>query len=74
MANNMSNEETFKFIELYQSENCLWNPKNKYHKSKNVINDSWKRIADTMGVPVHEIKKKKESLMTTFRTNMKKKI
>ncbi|CAB3249519.1 unnamed protein product [Arctia plantaginis] len=49
MATNMSNEETFKFIELYQSENCLWNPKNKYHKNKN-INDSWKRIADTMGV------------------------
>ncbi|CAB3221952.1 unnamed protein product [Arctia plantaginis] len=32
-----------------------------------------KQVNDTMGVPVHEIKKKKESLMTTFRTNMKKK-
>ncbi|KAF9417483.1 hypothetical protein HW555_005406 [Spodoptera exigua] len=33
---NMSTEETFKFLELYQAENCLWNPKNKYHKNKNV--------------------------------------
>lgn len=27
-----------------------------------------------MGVPVHELKKKKESLMTYFRSNLKKKI
>ncbi|CAH0697409.1 unnamed protein product [Spodoptera exigua] len=69
---NMSTEETFKFLELYQAENCLWNPKNKYHKNKNVINDSWKRIADTMGIPVHELKKKKDNLLSTFRTNLKK--
>nr|CAI5823347.1 unnamed protein product [Callosobruchus analis] len=34
---NMTNEETFKFLELYQAENCAWNPKNKYHKNKNVV-------------------------------------
>ncbi|CAK1597955.1 unnamed protein product [Parnassius mnemosyne] len=73
MAVTMTNEETFQFIELYQAENCLWNPINKNHKNKNIINDSWKRIADTMGVPVHELKKKKESLMTCFRNNLKKK-
>lgn len=27
-----------------------------------------------MGVPVHELKKKKESLMTSFRGNLKKKL
>lgn len=36
------------------------------------INDSWKRIADTMGIPVHELKKKKDNLLGTFRTNLKK--
>ncbi|KAJ0171398.1 hypothetical protein K1T71_012948 [Dendrolimus kikuchii] len=57
---SMTNDETFRFIELYQAENCLWNTRNTNHKNKNIINDSWKRIADTMGVPVHELKKKKE--------------
>ncbi|KAJ8964277.1 hypothetical protein NQ314_005011 [Rhamnusium bicolor] len=41
---------------------------------KGLVNDVWKRIADTMGVPVHELKKKKESLMTSFRANLKKKL
>ncbi|GBP16143.1 hypothetical protein EVAR_9862_1 [Eumeta japonica] len=72
MTNNMSTEETFRFIELYQAENCLWNPKNKYHKNKNVINDSWNRIANTMGVPIHELKKKKDNLLATFRLNLKR--
>nr|CAI5819562.1 unnamed protein product [Callosobruchus analis] len=34
---NMTNEDTFKFFELYQAGNCLWNPKDKYHKNKNVV-------------------------------------
>ncbi|KAJ8964902.1 hypothetical protein NQ314_004541 [Rhamnusium bicolor] len=34
------------------------------------VNDAWKRTAHTMGVPVHELKKKKESLMI----NLKKKL
>lgn len=33
----MSNEEVFRFIELYQTENCVWNPRNKYHKNKNIV-------------------------------------
>lgn len=36
------------------------------------INDSWKRIADAIGVPVHELKKKKDNLLSTFRINLKK--
>lgn len=34
---NMSNDETFKFLDLYQVENCLWNPKNKSHKNKKMV-------------------------------------
>lgn len=36
------------------------------------VNDSWKRIADEMGVPVPELKKKKETLMSAFRLNHRK--
>ncbi|KAJ8939893.1 hypothetical protein NQ318_023233 [Aromia moschata] len=70
----MNNEEVFQFIELYQAENCIWNPRNKHHKNKNLVNDAWKRISGIMGVPVHEVKKKKESLMTSFRGNSKNKL
>ncbi|RVE49703.1 hypothetical protein evm_005678 [Chilo suppressalis] len=37
------------------------------------INDSWKRIADTMGIPMHELKKKKDNLLATLRINLKRK-
>ncbi|KAG5878354.1 hypothetical protein JTB14_008714 [Gonioctena quinquepunctata] len=53
-----SNDETFKFIELYQNEPAIWNPKNKHHKDKNAVNDAWKRIADAISIPVAELKKK----------------
>lgn len=38
------------------------------------INDAWNRIADNLHVPVNELKKKKESLMATFRLHHKKKM
>lgn len=37
------------------------------------INDAWTRLADTMGIPIPDLKKKKETLMTAFRLNLKKK-
>lgn len=36
------------------------------------VNDAWVRIADAMGVPVAEVKKKKETLLSAFRLNHKK--
>ncbi|RVE49630.1 hypothetical protein evm_005687 [Chilo suppressalis] len=38
-----------------------------------VVNDAWIRIADIINIPINELKKKKESLMTTFRMHHKKK-
>lgn len=32
-----SNEETFKFIDLYQSEPAIWDPNNALHKDKNKV-------------------------------------
>lgn len=37
------------------------------------VNDAWIRIADKINIPINELKKKKESLMTTFRMHHKKK-
>nr|CAI5855079.1 unnamed protein product [Callosobruchus analis] len=36
--------------------------------------DLWKRTADTMGNPIHELNKKKDNFMATFRINFKKEL
>lgn len=36
------------------------------------VNDAWKQISDEMQVPLSEIKKKKENLLSSFRINHKK--
>ncbi|XP_061708343.1 uncharacterized protein LOC133518684 [Cydia pomonella] len=68
-----TNTETFQFIEMYQNEPCVWNPKHKHYKDKIRVYDAWLRIANAMGVSdVVEIKKKKETLLSAFRLNHKK--
>lgn len=37
MSTGWSNEETFKFIELYQNHPVIWNPKHGHHKDKNKV-------------------------------------
>ncbi|XP_028143552.1 zinc finger protein 391 [Diabrotica virgifera virgifera] len=69
-----SNEETFNFIKLYQSEPTIWDPNNPLYKDKNKVNDAWDRIVYAIQIPVPELKKKKESLMAAFRLNRKKKL
>ncbi|KAF9408033.1 hypothetical protein HW555_004870 [Spodoptera exigua] len=68
-----SNEESLSFLEHYQMEPCIWNPKDANHKDKKKQADAWIRLAELTGRPVKEIKNKKEILMTTFRKHLKKK-
>ncbi|CAF4817082.1 unnamed protein product [Pieris macdunnoughi] len=72
MSISWSNEETFKFIDLYQSEPALWDLNTALHKDKNKVNDAWNRIADSLQIPVSELKKNKETLMSAFRMHFKK--
>ncbi|KAF9408914.1 hypothetical protein HW555_006826 [Spodoptera exigua] len=67
-----SNEESLSFLEHYQMEPCIWNPKDANHKDKKKQADAWIRLAELTGRPVKEIKNKKEILMTTFRKHLKK--
>ncbi|XP_048006247.1 uncharacterized protein LOC125241694 [Leguminivora glycinivorella] len=68
-----TSSEVLQFIENYRNEPVIWNPKNVHHKNKNKVNDAWSRIAENMHVPISELKRKKESLMTSFRIHNKKK-
>lgn len=68
-----SNEFTLKFLELYQNEPVIWDPMHLYHKDRKQINDAWVRLREQLECPVTEIKKKKDSLMATFRGHLRKK-
>lgn len=69
-----SNEKIIKFLELYESETCLWNPTHKDHKLRHKCHDAWTRISSSMdNIPVEILKAKKKSLMATFRPLLKKK-
>lgn len=68
------NEKVLEFLELYQGEPVLWNPMAKQHKNRNAIADAWQRLQDSfsMGCSVADMKKKRESLMSTYRLYNKK--
>ncbi|XP_049880223.1 uncharacterized protein LOC126376710 [Pectinophora gossypiella] len=68
-----SNDDCLSFLEHYQMESCIWNPKDANHKDKKKQADAWIRLAQLTGRPVKEVKNKKEILMTTFRKHLKKK-
>jgi Alcohol dehydrogenase transcription factor Myb/SANT-like. len=64
-----SNEATLEFLRLYELEPVIWNPKEPLHKNRTAVADAWKRIeaSISMKCSVQELKKKKESLMASFR-------
>lgn len=68
-----SNTLTLEFLEHYQNEPVVWDPMHVHHKDKKNINDAWLRLSEIMQLPVAELKKKKESLMATFRGHLRKK-
>ncbi|KAJ0172486.1 hypothetical protein K1T71_011625 [Dendrolimus kikuchii] len=71
-SRNAGRTKKLSFLEYYQTERSIWNPKDVHHKNKKKVADAWSRLADLIGKPVKEIKAKKEILMTTFRKHLKK--
>jgi len=69
-----NNELTLEFLEAYEKHPVLWNSLYPGHKNKNTLQDAWTEVANELSVtmPVVALKKKKESLMSTYRTLRKK--
>ncbi|XP_066907107.1 uncharacterized protein [Halyomorpha halys] len=64
-----SNEKTLYFIELYEKKTVLWDPKHPEHKNRMKLSEAWvdiQRVFDP-SIPITELKKKKESLMSSYR-------
>ncbi|KAB0802692.1 hypothetical protein PPYR_04878 [Photinus pyralis] len=69
-----SNEVTFEFLDLYEREAVIWDPSHAQHKNRNDVYDAWKRIQTEFSaqISITDLKKKKDSLMATFRNCLNK--
>ncbi|VVC86978.1 unnamed protein product [Leptidea sinapis] len=66
------NERELEFLECFQREPVLWNSKDTKHKDKQYVHDAWMRISEHMGIPVVDLKRKRDSLMATYRGHKRK--
>ncbi|XP_041972432.1 uncharacterized protein LOC121728338 [Aricia agestis] len=62
--------DVLKFIELYKGQTVLWNPDNPNRRSKYSLTDAWNSIRKDLDNrwTVDELKRKKESLLATYRS------
>lgn len=64
-----SMEETIEFLDRFEMENILWDPKHPEHKDRNLVHDAWKRIQTGFSVDysVKFLKRKKDYLLSRYR-------
>lgn len=70
-----TNDNVLEFLELYRREQHLWDPKHPLHRNRSEVSEAWNRIQASLCIhcSVTDLKKKKESLMTSFRMHLGKK-
>lgn len=70
-----TNDTVLEFLELYRREQHLWDPKHPLHRNRTEVTEAWNRIQASLSMhcSVTDLKKKKESLMTSFRMHLGKK-
>lgn len=71
---NWSVETTLEFIELYKKKELIWNPRHPKHVDRAATYDSWKELATHFGLAVLELKRKKDSLLASYRKCKSKKL
>lgn len=59
-------------MEIYQTEPVLWDPSHRFHKDKKHLHDAWVRISEQVELSVPELKKKRDSMMATYRGHLRK--
>lgn len=64
-----SNEMVLEFLELYEAQRLIWDPSQPLHKNRNDIHDAWRAIQQQLKFKgsISDLKKKKDSLMASFR-------
>ncbi|XP_045763537.1 uncharacterized protein LOC123866183 [Maniola jurtina] len=56
-----------KAVKLYETNRCLWDPKQKHYFNKISREIIWRRISAEVNIPVPEVKKKLTSLLGSYR-------
>ncbi|KAF5294101.1 hypothetical protein FQR65_LT10925 [Abscondita terminalis] len=74
IAMDWPTEVTLEFLKLYELEPVIWNPKDANHKNRMAVQEAWMRIQQTLSVSctIPNLKRKKDSLMATFRPMINK--
>ncbi|KAK0080296.1 hypothetical protein PV325_000147 [Microctonus aethiopoides] len=67
-----SNSLSVNLINLYREHECLWNPLDDDYKSKLKKTEAWNEISEIMECEVIEVRKKMESLLSSFRRERQK--
>lgn len=62
-----NNKSILKLIDLYREQNCLWDPANSDYKNKSKRLEAWTEISHLIGTNMDDVKRKMESLLTSFR-------
>lgn len=47
-----SNEKVLEFIQFFEMESLIWDPRNPDHKKKNLVFDAWVRIKNKLKVNI----------------------
>lgn len=68
-----NNEFSLKFLAHYRTEPALWDALSPQYKDRKENVDAWIRLSESLQIPIPELKKKKDSLMATFRGHKRKK-
>lgn len=67
-----SNTLVLKLIDLYRERPCLWNPSDNEYKSKKRKLEAWCQLGDALQCEPVEVKKKIDSLLSSFRRERQK--
>ncbi|KAF2889012.1 hypothetical protein ILUMI_17161, partial [Ignelater luminosus] len=70
-----TNKAVIQFLEAYQAEPCIWNLQHPDHRNRNKVADAWQRLREDLNFncSLNDLKKKKDSLMASFRMLLNKK-
>jgi len=62
-----TDENCLKLIQLYQDHPILWDPQHPKFKLTKLKYDSWMDVSNEMNSDINNLKKKMDSLLTSFR-------
>lgn len=68
MSTKWNNELELTFIDCFRAEPILWDTSMKDYRNKFKSHDAWMRISTVMEIPADELRKKKDSLMSSYRS------